>query len=228
MTGDGPDFVARLRAQLPRDWFPPVAPTLTALLSGFSAAWSDVFTRLGYVSAQARLRTVADGFLDLAARDYRGTRLLRRAAETDDNFRGRLLPILREKATRAAVIKAVTDLTGRAPTVFEPMLPTDAGGYGFLGMIAGTGLAYNVTGGWGSLALPLQCFVTAYRATGGGIAAVMGYYPGSGSAAGGYGVGAIEYGQLAFSQGQITDADIYAQITSVMPVASTGWAAITN
>jgi hypothetical protein len=66
------------------------------------------------------------------------------------------------------------------------------------------------------------------KLTGGGIANVMGFYGGSGSAAGGYGAGAIELGTLSLSLGQITDADIYAQISTIMPAATTAWTRISN
>jgi hypothetical protein len=85
-------------------------------------------------------------------------------------------------------------------------------------------MAYGVAGGWGNLDLPFQCFVTAYRPTGSGIAVVAGW----GEPSGAYGQGAIEYASLAMVQGQITDADIYAAVADVLPVATIGWTRITN
>jgi hypothetical protein len=46
--------------------------------------------------------------------------------------------------------------------------------------------------------------------------------------AGGYGCGAIEYASLDMVQGQVTDADIYAAVADVLPVAAVGWTKITN
>ncbi len=74
------------------------------------------------------------------------------------------------------------------------------------------------------MSLPYQCFVTAYRPHGNGIAVVAGW----GAGAAGYGAGPIEYGSLAMSEGQITDADINAAIADVLPISCTAWAQITN
>jgi len=100
--------------------------------------------------------------------------------------------------------------------VFEPSRPADTGAW------SGP-LGYGVAGGWGSLLLPFQCFVTAYRAQGSGIASTSGY---GGPA--GYSVGPIQYASLAMLTGQITDADITAAIAGVMPTAAIGWTRISN
>jgi hypothetical protein len=81
-----------------------------------------------------------------------------------------------------------------------------------------------VAGGWGSPALPFQCFVTAFRPHGYGIGWVTGY----GAPAGGYGQGAVEYANLSMLQGQVTDADIDAAAAGVMPVAAIAWIRISN
>ena len=80
-----------------------------------------------------------------------------------------------------------------------------------------------MAGGWGSLALPFQCFVTAFRAQGSGIAVTSGY---NGSA--GYGQGAIQYASLSMLTGQITDSDIRAAIAGVIPTATIAWTRITS
>jgi hypothetical protein len=100
--------------------------------------------------------------------------------------------------------------------VFEPSRPADTGAWnGRLG--------YGLAGGWGSLMLPFQCFVTAYRAQGGGIASTAAY---GGPA--GYGQGAIQYASLAMLTGQITDSDIMAAAASIMPTATIAWTRISN
>jgi hypothetical protein len=179
---------------------------------------------LQYVQAQTRIASASDVWLDVIALDFFGNSLVRRTGQSDSAFRDRIQrELLRERGTRAAVVATLTDLTGRAPRLFEPGRTTDTGGYGSL-KGAGGGAAYGAAGGWGSLNLPFQCFVTAYRPLGSGIATVSGW----GLHAGAYGVGALEYASLAMVQSQVTDQDIYTAIAEVMPAATIGWTAITN
>ena len=218
MTGDSDDMMARLKAVLPQHWFADETPVLDGLLSGLAATASWAYSLLQGVKLQTRIATATDAFLDMIALDFFGARLARRTAEGDDAFRARIgAELLRERGTRPAVVDVLTDLTGRTPVVFEPARPADTRAWG---MAAG----YGVAGAWGSLMLPFQCFVTAFRPTGAGIAAVSGW----GQAAGGYGVGAIEYAQLSMVQGQVTDADINAAIAGVMPVAAIAWTRIAD
>jgi hypothetical protein len=219
MTGDQPDMLARIKAVLPIRWFPDTTPVLAGLLNGLACGWSWVYSLWAYVQAQTRIATATDVWLDIIAYDFFGSRLQRRAGQSDDAFRHLIQSdLLREHGTRQAIISAVQDLTGRAPSVFEPMRTTDTGGY------AVGGVGYGAGGGWGSMALPFQCFVTAYRPTGSGIALVSGW----GSSVGAYGTGAIEYASLAMVQGQVTDADIAAAVADVLPVASIAWTRIQN
>ncbi len=125
-------MAARLRATLPARWFPDVgsAPVLETLLGALGTAWASVFDQIVFAQQQTRLRTLSGGFLDMAASDFRGAALLRRAGEPDDAFRSRLLPIFRDKATRAALIARLTAICGAVPWVFEPSRPADTGAYG--------------------------------------------------------------------------------------------------
>jgi hypothetical protein len=223
MTGDQADMLARLRSVLPARWFPDVAPVLDGVLSGIACAWSWSYGQLAYVKQQTRIATATDTWLDIIAQDFFGSRLARKG-RTDPAFRARIqLELLRERGTRAAVISILQDLTGRPPRVFEPGRVSDTGGYGSRANPA-TGLAYGFAGGWGNSALPFQCFITVFRPSGAGITNVAGW----GSSGGGYSVGAIEYGNLAMMQVQVTDADVYAAIADVMPVATIGWTQISN
>jgi hypothetical protein len=218
MIGDSQDMLARLKAVLPSRWFPDATPVLDGMLTGLATANAWAYALLAGVRLAARIGTATGGFLDMIAQDYFGARVTRRLGQGDDPFRVRIeAELLRERGTRSAVISALQDLTGRAPVVFEPMRPADTRAWGIAG-------GYGATGGWGSLLLPFQCFVTAFRAQGAGIAAVAGW----GSGAGGWGAGAIEYASLAMLQGQITDADIDAAIAGVMPVAAIAWTKITD
>lgn len=216
--GDIQDMLYRLKATLPTRWFQGLTPILDGVLTGLANTWTQVFGLLDFAQRQTRLATATDRFVDGISQDLLGNQLPRRATEPDANYRLRVAQeIVRERNTRSAVIAALSDLTGRTPVVFEPARPADTGAWN-------GPLGYGVAGGWGSLVLPYQCFVTAYRATGSGIARVAGY----GVGAGGYGLGAIEYAGLAMLTGQITDIDIAHAITGMMPTATIAWTRIAN
>lgn len=217
-------MLARLKAVLPARWFSDQSPTLDGILSGLASAWAGAYALLQYVKAQTRIASATDVWLDVIAEDFFGSRVKRQPGQADPAFRLKIRgEIFRERGTRAALISVLKDTTGREPIVFEPANTTDTGGYG---TPAGSsnGLGYGVAGGWGSLDLPFQCFVTAYRPIGTGIALVSGW----GGSGGGFGRGAIEYASLMMIQGQVTDPDIYAAIAGVLPAASIAWTKITN
>jgi hypothetical protein len=219
MTGDQSDMLGRIKAVLPVRWFSDSTPVLDGVLSGLAWAWSCIYSLLRYVQIQTRIATATDVWLDVVANDFFGNRLLRRAGESDDAFRSLIQSsLLQEHGTRQSIVNAVQNLTGRVPKIFEPMRTTDTGGYA-LG-----GVGYGLAGGWGSLALPYQCFVAAYRPAGSGIAIVAGWS----DPVGAYGVGAIEYASLAMVQGQVTDSDIMAAVADVLPVAAIAWTRIEN
>jgi hypothetical protein len=224
MIGDRQDMLSRLRAVLPARWFPDQAPVLDGVLSGLASTWSWAFHLLLYVRAQTRIATATDIWLDIIALDFFGTRLVRRPGQSDELLRTRIKrELFRERGTREAVIAALRDLTGRAPIVFEPARSADTGGYSSAAHKSG-GMGYGVAGGWGNLALPFQCFITAYRPIGSGIATVSGW----GNPVGGYGRGTLEYASLEMVQGQVTDDDIRATIADVLPVAAVGWTKIVS
>jgi hypothetical protein len=219
MTGDQADMVARIKAVLPVSWFGDSTPMLDGLLSGLASMWSWVYSLLRYVRMQTRIATATDVWLDVIASDFFGGRLQRRTGQSDAAFRSLIQgSLLRDHATRQSIINAVEDITGRTPLIFEPMRTSDTGGYS-LG-----GVGYGTAGGWGNMFLPYQCFVTAYRLTGSGIALVSGW----GGPIGAYGAGTIEYASLAMVQGQVTDNDIVAAIADVVPVATIAWTRIEN
>ncbi len=158
-AGDQGDILRRLRRVLPTGWFPDIAPTLDAILSAPAQAFSWIHDLLTFAGQQTRLATASGAFLDLLALDFLGVRIERQDVETDDRFRVRIrLEILRAKGTRAALAQALRDATGYDPDVFEPANATDIGG-GY----SGPTLGYGVAGAYGSLELPFQTFVTAYR-----------------------------------------------------------------
>jgi hypothetical protein len=218
MVGDQADMVARLRAALPGRWFGDVAPVLDGVLAGVAAVWTAIHDQLRAAIAQTRIATATGSFIDMIALDFFGSRVRRRVAEADDPFRVRVLrEMRRERGTRAAVIAALVDLTGRVPQVFEPARPGDTGAWN--GQIG-----YGVAGRWGSLMLPRQCFVTAFRPAGQGIAQVSGW----GGTIGGYGIGAVCWADHTAIGGQVTDTDIAEAVADVMPAASIAWLRISS
>jgi hypothetical protein len=215
-AGDAPDIAGRLRRLLPR-WFADISPVMDALLSGPAAVLAWAFSLIAYARLQTRIRTATDGWLDIIAADFFGLSVSRRLEQSDSSFRNRIITnLFRERATRLGVIKVMQDLTGRTPAIIEPQRPADTGYYG-------GGYGYSSGGAYGSLVLPFQAFVTAYRPLGLGIPLVAGY----GSYASGYGVPSQgEYASMSMIAGLVTDADIYAALSSVAPVGTTLWANI--
>ena len=213
MIGDVADMVARMLHVLPRGWFADSPPVLTAVLSGLGACWSAVYTLIQAVVAESRILTATGPFLDLVSADFFGLRLPRRAGEADEAFRTRIeQELFRARGTRAAVVTAVTELTGYAPAIFEPARPADTGGY------AVGGVGYGAGGGYGSLLLPFQFFVQARRPPPGGITQLAGYGTG----------GVPVYASLSMVPAQVGDSDIYAAVAGVLPAASTAWVAISG
>ena len=159
-TGDQNDVLGRLKATLP-PWFGDLseAPIISALLTGLAEAGAFVFSLYAYAALQTRIRTATDGWLDMIAADWFGGGLLRRQGQTDASYRAIIIAsIMRERATRNAVTKVLTDITGRAPRLVEPRRPVDTGGYG------AAGYGYGVSGAYGSQLLPRNmAFVIAYR-----------------------------------------------------------------
>jgi hypothetical protein len=218
MTGDTQDTFGRIKALLPR-WFSDSTPVLDSLLRGYAYCASLVFALITYAALQTRIKTATDGWLDMIAADFFGSSLMRKSNQSDTSFRGRIVVnLFRERATRNAVIKVLTDLTGRAPIVIEPMRPLDTGGYGF-------GCGYGMAGSYGSMLLPYQAFVTAFRPVSTGIPLVAGY----GASSGGYGTpSSAEYASSNMAIDAISDADIYAAVDSVKPVGTMLWTQVSS
>jgi hypothetical protein len=218
-TGDANDFLTRIKALLPNGWFSGTTPILDSILTGISSAFASVYSLIAYARLQTRISTATDGFLDLISLDFFGSTLSRKTEESDVAFRNRILSeLFLERGTRNGLIKALTLLTGNAPWVFEPGRPADTGAYN-LGV-----LAYGVAGGYGSLNLPYQAFCVAYRPAGQGIPNIAGY----GNPEGAYGMGQSEYINPSMLTGTLSDADIFAAISSVQPVGTIVWTQISN
>jgi len=232
-TGDTDDMRGRLRRLLPRGWFPDVSPALDVLLAGFASAWAAMYALNRFVRLQQRLATATGVFADIAALDFFSTtRMRRRTNEGDAAFTARArAALLLPRGTRSSLIAALTALTGTAPRVFYPASAADTGCYGNAATPQlNTGLAYNGdTGGYGSLSLPAQCFVTVVRPTGGGVANEAGY----GTADGAYGSQStpgtdtgLAWAALADIVGGVTDDEIYSAVADQQPIGTTAWTLI--
>ena len=218
MIGDQADMAARLRAALPGRWFGDVAPVLDAVLAGIGAIWATSYAQLQAAIRQTRIATATGPFLDMIAHDFFARRLRRRTAEADTALRRRILrEMQREHGTRNALATALTELTGHQPDIFEPARPADTGAYN-------TAAAYNTAGRWGSLMLPRQCFVTAHRPTGHGIAHANGWN----RPTGGYNTAAQCWADHTAIGNTVSDAEIAATATANTPAAQITWLRIVN
>ena len=216
MVGDIGDIVGRLVAALPGRWFGGSSPNLTSLLSSIGTSWVWLYGRITYAVQQTRLLTATEEWLDLISSDYFGPTVARKPGEPDGSYRARIqTALLAEAATRYAVSVGLQSITGSLPTIFEPGKCSDTGGYG----LTGGGMAYGSVGGWGSLSLPLQCFITVTRPPTSGANGIAGY----GTSAGGFGEGSIGYVDLELLPGEVTDQDIQTAISRLMPINAVAW-----
>lgn len=223
VTATQADIVNRLQRLMPNGWFSNGAsPLRDAILTGFANAFAFVFSALAYVRLQTRIATATDGWLDLIAFDFFGGDLPRAAGQTDTSYRYQIISFMfRQRNTRQAIVLVVQQLLKTTPTIIEPQRVTDTGAYDIA-----SSLAYDVPGAgvWGDDGMPLQCFVNVTVPNSLSIAppSVAGY----GIPTGAYGIGQIEYiGAPAANSVQI--ADIYAAISSVLPVTGVAWVGIT-
>ena len=112
------------------------------------------------------------------------------------------------------MIQAFTLLTGRAPIIFEPANPLDTKCYNSTAF-------YNGTGRYGSVNLPFQTFLIAYRpyVQSFGVLSAYNdnaYYDSS------------YYTNSALIAGAVTDQDILNTVDSVKPAGTIVWVNIQN
>jgi hypothetical protein len=227
MTGDLSDFVSRLQSVLPKRWFADVTPNLNAIITSIATPWVWLYGLITYLISQTRVATATDNWLDLISLDFFGFSLVRNTSESDLSFRARIqAALLRSAATRAAITACMKTLTGSAPIIFEPARCGDTGSYATLAngpAACNSGLAYGALGGWGSLDLPFQFFVTLGRPPTPGLGTLAGYA----TDAGGYGQGSIAYVDLALLPDQVTNLEIETTLSGLLPVNSVAWLQIT-
>lgn len=129
MTGDQDDLFSRIWSVL-APWFgdPTTSPVIAAAVQGAAWALAFIYSLYAFAKAQTRFATMSGGWLDLGAGDFFGDRLPRFGGEPDSSYARRIrLEVLRDRNTRNAIDRAVFDLTGDHPTVFEPWRPADCG-----------------------------------------------------------------------------------------------------
>lgn len=131
MTGGQNDIFGRLNSLLPSRWFTGLTPVKDAVLTGIASVLSQIYALYAYARLQTRIATLTDGWIDTASADYFGAGLPRNPGEGDASYLARVQAnLLLARVSRPAVVAALTKLTGRAPTVIEPMNPADTGAYG--------------------------------------------------------------------------------------------------
>ena len=160
----------RLRCLLPAGWFTEDSSILDAVMSAAARTLSWCYSLYLYARNQTRIHSASGGWLDMAAWDFFGPRLLRPTGLSDEQFRLLIKRTLfRAAGTRLAISELLEELTGSPPKIFEPQCPQDTGAYGepYTG--------YGIAGGYGSCVLPYQGFITVNRPKKSGIPWVAGY-----------------------------------------------------
>jgi hypothetical protein len=164
MIGDKNNFIERLKQVLPTNWYGEIPETkegknndvLVSLLSGFATLDSFIYSIMEYVKEQMRIQTATDDNLDLIACDYFGDFLIRFPGTNDTDFRRQILAtLLEEMATREGMRKAIFNLTGYYPIIWEPFNPDDTGAYNV------PNWGYNTGGGYGGH-IPYNFWITVY------------------------------------------------------------------
>jgi hypothetical protein len=223
MTYNQQDISSRIGSLLPNRWFGSAPSVLKAVLNSLAAGWISFFNLLSYTASQSRITTSFDFWLDLVSRDFFGYSLSRRSGESDNSFKTRIeQALLRDRCTRAAIYQCLIDVTNNGPVIFEPTSPLDTGCYAQSlsseYMINGYGMA----GGWGSLGLPFQAFVKAFRPVVAGISMVSGWCGDVGA----FGGGVCAYASGDITLSQVSDAEIYQSISQTAPAGCTIWTLI--
>jgi hypothetical protein len=178
-TGDQTDFVSRLKAVLPTQWFPDTAPdaasstpVLDAVVASLAWGWAQIYALLAYVKMQTRINTATDVWLDLIAQDFFGSTLQRAAGQSDASYRAFIkAKMFRHVGTRDAITNAVALASGPGPSavIVEPWNTRDCGAWGR--RFAWSGPGATGAGVWGSLTMPATIFVTVNDDFGSGAAA---------------------------------------------------------
>ena len=226
-TGDTNDITSRLQSYLPRGWFGDwsEAPIIGGLLTGMASVFAVMYALVMFFRAQTRLGTSSGGWIDLWASDFLGTSLPRKPNESDASYIQRIqIAVFQKRATRPAMMAVLTQLTGRAPIIFEPNRPLDTGCLG-----ANTGVAsFCGVARMGSLACPYGALITAYRPRVTGGSAGAAYCNAIMISALNTPLSQSYTGSLAAEVSAATDSDIIAAINATRPIGTNIGVAITN
>lgn len=226
-TGDQQNILSRLQSYLPRGWFGDLTqtPIVNGLLSGIASVFATIYLLVVFFGAQTRLQTSSGGWVDLWASDFLGTSLPRKPNESDASYIARIqIAIFQPKATRPAMVQTLTQLTGRAPIIFEPARPLDSGCMG-----ANTGVAsFCGVSRMGSIACPFSALITVFRPLVTGGSAGAAYCNAATWSALSTPLSHGYTGSLSEEVTVASDADIYAAINACRPIATNIGVAITN
>lgn len=187
-TGDQHDIARRLKEVIPPSWYPDPSTNEHGFLQGFASIASSLYGLISFSKLQMRLSTMSGIFIDLFAYDHLGRTITRKAGETDTAWRARVqAALLAERVTRNGMYKAILNLTGKAPLIFEQWNPGDTGAWasrnspslntcffawgtrgngvsGFLnGWPAVNGNSYGGAGAWGTRTMPNAVMMTVFR-----------------------------------------------------------------
>jgi hypothetical protein len=146
MVGDQDDITGRLKRLLP-PWFGPdgAFPAVEAFAAGAAKVLAGIYDLWAFAKLQTRIATSTGGWLELTAADFIDA-FPRFPGESDAAYSRRIrLEIFRPRNTRRGIDRAVFDLTGDHPDIFEAWRPGDCGGYG-----VPSAMGYGVAGLYGS------------------------------------------------------------------------------
>lgn len=149
------DIKKRLYSYFPHSWFRENNTNINIILEGMAVVAYWIYTFQEAARKELRIKTAANGILDLISQDFYDGYIERNSGESDEDFKLRILSnLLREKATRPAMEAAIEYVTGYKPLIIEP-------GFGYPDNAFTYDLSAYDIGIYGDN-LPYQCFITVY------------------------------------------------------------------
>lgn len=161
-------FQRRIQLTLP-PWWGSAHPNLDAITAGFAAGHASAYAQIEALRPLMRLNTTAGEMLDIAALDFYGGALARRAGELDATLRARIKSgLFQIRGTRPAFVAQVAALAGAPPVVIDPRRPVDTGIMGNVAANQVPTLFYNSvrTDVYTNFNMPYQWFVRVLNSSG--------------------------------------------------------------